>query len=133
MTWSLFRGARAPANPWEATGLEWQTPSPPPTENFVETPVVTEEPYDYPPPEDREHAPMSEDDRSASNSSIRARAIRRRRRSAGMWLFLATEVLFFGGLFLSWMYCAPLEPGRASTPARAKPSSRSARSTPPSW
>ena len=22
-----------------------------------------------------------------------------------MWLFLATEVLFFGALFLSWIYC----------------------------
>ena len=32
--WSLRYGARAPANPWRATGLEWQTPSPPPTENF---------------------------------------------------------------------------------------------------
>jgi len=24
---------------------------------------------------------------------------------AGMWLFLATEVLFFGGLVLAWMCC----------------------------
>jgi cytochrome c oxidase subunit III len=24
---------------------------------------------------------------------------------AGMWLFLATECLFFGALFLAWMYC----------------------------
>jgi cytochrome c oxidase subunit 1 len=30
-----------------AVGLEWQTPSPPPTYNFEETPVVTSEPYDY--------------------------------------------------------------------------------------
>ena len=49
LTWSLFRGARAPDNPWGATGLEWTTPSPPPTENFHETPVVTGGPYDYPP------------------------------------------------------------------------------------
>ena len=49
-TWSLFRGARAPDNPWRATGLEWTTPSPPPTENFAITPVVTERPYAYPPP-----------------------------------------------------------------------------------
>jgi len=30
---------------------------------------------------------------------------------SGMWLFLATEVLFFGALFLAWIYCrhwAPL-------------------------
>jgi cytochrome c oxidase subunit 1 len=51
LTWSLFHGERAPANPWGATGLEWQTASPPPTVNFVETPVVTHGPYAYPPPE----------------------------------------------------------------------------------
>ena len=50
LTWSLFRGARAPENPWGATGLEWTTPSPPPTENFPTTPIVTERPYAYPPP-----------------------------------------------------------------------------------
>ena len=36
--WSLFFGERAPANPWHATGLEWQTPSPPPKHNFEKTP-----------------------------------------------------------------------------------------------
>ena len=46
--WSLLRGARAPANPWQATGLEWQTVSPPPTRNFARTPVVTQPPYQYP-------------------------------------------------------------------------------------
>ena len=35
LIWSLRYGAIAPANPWGATGLEWQTPSPPPTENFA--------------------------------------------------------------------------------------------------
>ena len=45
--WSLKYGALAGPNPWGATGLEWRTPSPPPTENFKETPVVTEEPYEY--------------------------------------------------------------------------------------
>jgi cytochrome c oxidase subunit 1 len=47
--WSLLRGPRAPANPWDATGLEWQTPSPPPTGNFAETPIVTRGPYQYEP------------------------------------------------------------------------------------
>jgi cytochrome c oxidase subunit 1 len=47
--WSLKYGKRAPANPWQASGLEWQTPSPPPRDNFAETPVVTGEPYDYHP------------------------------------------------------------------------------------
>ena len=45
--WSLARGARAPANPWGATGLEWTTASPPPTHNFDATPVVTTPPYAY--------------------------------------------------------------------------------------
>jgi cytochrome c oxidase subunit I len=45
--WSLRHGKKAPANPWNATGLEWQTPSPPPVHNFLETPIVTRGPYDY--------------------------------------------------------------------------------------
>ena len=45
--WSLKYGEVAGDNPWHATGLEWQTTSPPPTHNFHETPVVTSEPYDY--------------------------------------------------------------------------------------
>jgi cytochrome c oxidase subunit 1 len=47
--WSLLRGERAGPNPWRATGLEWQTPSPPPTDNFDRTPVVTAGPYLYDP------------------------------------------------------------------------------------
>lgn len=45
--WSMRYGKPAPANPWGAVGLEWETPSPPPTENFPETPVVVGEAYDY--------------------------------------------------------------------------------------
>jgi cytochrome c oxidase subunit 1 len=47
--WSLFYGKRAGSNPWRATGLEWQTPSPPPTENFAHPPVVSTGPYGYEP------------------------------------------------------------------------------------
>ena len=47
LTWSLKYGALAPPNPWGATGLEWQTQSPPISENFEVTPVVTTEAYDY--------------------------------------------------------------------------------------
>jgi cytochrome c oxidase subunit 1 len=45
--WSLRYGAAAGPNPWGAKGLEWETPSPPPPENFRETPVVTHEAYAY--------------------------------------------------------------------------------------
>jgi cytochrome c oxidase subunit 1 len=48
LTWSLLRGKRAPANPWNATGLVGTTPSPPPVDNFERPPVVTEGPYAYP-------------------------------------------------------------------------------------
>jgi cytochrome c oxidase subunit 1 len=52
--WSLRYGKLAGPNPWNAVGLEWMTPSPPPTQNFDETPVVTWEAYDY------EHQPDEE-------------------------------------------------------------------------
>jgi cytochrome c oxidase subunit I len=47
LTWSLKYGKKAGNNPWGATSLEWQTSSPPITENFAITPVVTVEAYDY--------------------------------------------------------------------------------------
>jgi len=37
---SLFAGRRAPANPWGGRSLEWQCTSPPPHDNFAETPSV---------------------------------------------------------------------------------------------
>jgi len=46
--WSLRYGRIAGANPFGATGLEWTTTSPPPTENFAVTPTVTEDAYAYP-------------------------------------------------------------------------------------
>jgi len=47
LIWSIRYGKAAGDNPWDATGLEWQTPSPPPTENFAATPVVGWDAYDY--------------------------------------------------------------------------------------
>ncbi|HVZ60176.1 MAG TPA: cbb3-type cytochrome c oxidase subunit I, partial [Terriglobales bacterium] len=47
LLWSLRYGAIASSNPFGATGLEWRTPSPPPTSNFEDTPEVTWEAYDY--------------------------------------------------------------------------------------
>jgi cytochrome c oxidase subunit 1 len=48
LIWSLRYGRVAGANPFGASGLEWTTTSPPPTENFARTPIVTEGPYAYP-------------------------------------------------------------------------------------
>ena len=47
LIWSLRFGDRAPANPWNAKGLEWTIPSPPPKHNFEQVPHVDFEPYDY--------------------------------------------------------------------------------------
>ncbi len=47
LVWSMRYGKNAPDNPWGSTGLEWKTSSPPPTDNFEEPPVVTEDPYTY--------------------------------------------------------------------------------------
>jgi cytochrome c oxidase subunit 1 len=55
LIWSMRYGPVAPANPWGAKGLEWTVPSPPPTENFEETPIVTEEAYNYAPIPEGQH------------------------------------------------------------------------------
>jgi len=47
LLWSLKFGPVAGNNPWQATGLEWQTQSPPLTENFIQPPVMDHEAYDY--------------------------------------------------------------------------------------
>jgi len=47
LMWSLRYGRIAGSNPWGAVGLEWTTTSPPPTENFAETPTVTWDAYEY--------------------------------------------------------------------------------------
>jgi cytochrome c oxidase subunit 1 len=45
--YSALFGEKAGKNPWGAVGLEWETSSPPPTENFHTTPTVTWDAYDY--------------------------------------------------------------------------------------
>jgi cytochrome c oxidase subunit 1 len=49
--WSLVAGRKAERNPWQATTLEWATPSPPPHGNFDALPVVYRGPYEYSSPE----------------------------------------------------------------------------------
>ena len=46
--WSMFKGEKAPDNPWEATSLEWTIPSPPPFDNFAgKHPVVYHGAYEF--------------------------------------------------------------------------------------
>ena len=53
MSW--FKGEKAAENPWEANGLEWTVPSPPPHGNFAKVPTVYRGPYEY-------SSPLVEDD-----------------------------------------------------------------------
>jgi len=45
--WSIWKGMKVGDNPWEATTLEWATPTPPPHGNFATLPVVHRGPYEY--------------------------------------------------------------------------------------
>jgi len=44
---SMWKGEKTTNNPWAATTLEWQTPSPPPHGNFLSPPEVHRGPYEY--------------------------------------------------------------------------------------
>jgi cytochrome c oxidase subunit 1 len=52
--YNLFKGQKAPINPWRANSLEWTAPSPPPHGNFAITPIVYRGPYEYSSPESSE-------------------------------------------------------------------------------
>jgi len=52
LIWSMRYGRRAEANPWNLPGLEWRIQSPPLTENFTSTPIVTWAAYEFAPPEE---------------------------------------------------------------------------------
>ena len=46
--WSLWAGKKVESdNPWQATTLDWQTPTPPPHGNFASEPIVYRGPYEY--------------------------------------------------------------------------------------
>src|SRR5262249_50690772 len=47
LLWASRYAKKAGKNPWQATGLEWITPSPPPKDNFEVTPIVRRDPYEY--------------------------------------------------------------------------------------
>jgi cytochrome c oxidase subunit I len=51
--WSIKHGKKVTSdNPWDATTLEWQTPTPPPHGNFDKAPEVFRGPYEYSVPGD---------------------------------------------------------------------------------
>ncbi|MCC6234788.1 MAG: cbb3-type cytochrome c oxidase subunit I [Verrucomicrobiales bacterium] len=64
--WSIFRGEKVTSNnPWDATTLEWQTPTPPPHGNFDKPIKVYRGPYEYSVPgAARDYLPQNEPNRS---------------------------------------------------------------------
>jgi cytochrome c oxidase subunit 1 len=58
LMWSMFISpVKAPANPWDSLGLEWQTANPIPSYNFERIPVIMTDPYHY----SEENAPVMAD------------------------------------------------------------------------
>jgi cytochrome c oxidase subunit I len=47
LVYGVIKGEKAPSNPWGGATLEWTLPSPPSTEDFEETPVITKGPYEF--------------------------------------------------------------------------------------
>jgi len=47
LIYGAAKGVKSGSNPWGGATLEWTIPSPPPTENFEEVPVITKGPYDF--------------------------------------------------------------------------------------
>jgi len=45
--YSMFKGEKAPKNPWNSNTLEWTAESPPPHGNWSEFPTVYRSPYEY--------------------------------------------------------------------------------------
>ncbi len=71
---SLYKGKRVKNdNPWDATTLEWSTPTPPPHGNFLKEPVAFRDPYEYSVPgAERDFLPQFEDDPSVVGGSAEA-------------------------------------------------------------
>jgi cytochrome c oxidase subunit I len=49
---ALYKGEKAPDNPWNGKTLEWLIPSPPPRENFKRLPILRDKGYFFDDKED---------------------------------------------------------------------------------
>src|SRR2546423_1166678 len=75
--WSMKRGEKVDINPWHATTLEWNAPSPPPHGNFTTAPTVYRGPYEYSLPGresdyTRQTEPLTNGDRKAYEAAAAA-------------------------------------------------------------
>ena len=107
LAWAWRHGPISPQNPWNAKGLEWeQSPTPPPTFNFdraagghracVQLLRREEEVRawliaSHPAP----HAPELQHHFDDVAQQLESSTL-------GMWVFLVTEIMFFGGMFAGY-------------------------------
>ena len=73
--YSIYRGKKCGRNPWNANGLEWAAPSPPPHGNFDVQPVCYRGPYEY-------SSPLSGDDDYLMQTEYRPFADRQKETAA---------------------------------------------------
>jgi cytochrome c oxidase subunit 1 len=67
--WSIKNGKPVKSdNPWDATTLEWQTPTPPPHGNFAHEPITHRGPYEYSVPgHASDFTPQNESDKASQH------------------------------------------------------------------
>jgi cytochrome c oxidase subunit 1 len=118
-----LRKPRAAANPWGATTLEWLSASPPAHGNFDGVVVVDRGPYEYAAAGDSDFSAQGHvASRDAVDVAMTAARWKTQPRpdtgvttgALGMWLFLASEVMLFGGLFSAYVL---LRSGASSWPS----------------
>jgi heme/copper-type cytochrome/quinol oxidase subunit 3 len=121
---SLWRGRASGDNPWGATTLEWATATPPPHGNFAAPPLVYRGAYEYSAPgAARDFLPQNAVEESGAGEPA-PEVTGFNNAQLGVWLFLASEVMLFGGLFSAYFMLragavTPWEPLRAHVNAAA--------------
>ncbi len=106
MLWSLRRGATAPANPWNASGLEWKAASPPAPYNFAHIPVVLDNTPLWRAEQPVAYGLRVEDKETLLSTVIEARPdVREPDPMPTAWPLIAaaaTTVLFVASIFTPW-------------------------------
>lgn len=113
---SLKWGPKATDNPWDSTTLEWSTPTPPGHGNFLHEPVVDKGPYEYSVPGMTRDFAMQDANDGKTDAGPAAHDMEIPYTVAarpdtglynaklGIWLFLASEVMLFAGVFSAYVF-----------------------------
>jgi cytochrome c oxidase subunit 1/cytochrome c oxidase subunit I+III len=109
IVYSLLRGRAAGDNPWDAWTLEWATTSPPPPQNFTAPPplVRSDRPlWDLKRAVSEERAVQDRPGEGAMQATAENLGFLARTPATllGMYVFIASESFFFGGLLTGFVY-----------------------------